>query len=217
VSVNLARELANSDDLEVHVVTTSPGVARDAVENGSRITVHRLRWAGGKTLIHAIGAGRRQMHAYLRQLRPDVVHAHDTFGIMVKGLEMPRVFTIHGFIYGDTLVSGSRFARLRSRLWKRFETAGWADQPHIVSISPYVRERLTGIAKGVIHDIDNPIDERFFDIARQERTGTIFCAAVICPRKNQLSLVKAFSRLSRAQAGWSRRRRRVREGVVVLH
>ena len=82
---------------------------------------------------------------------------------------MPRVFTIHGFIYGDTLVSNRKFARARSWLWKHYETRAWADQPHIISISPYVRERLAGIATGVIHDIDNPISEPFFAIERREK------------------------------------------------
>jgi glycosyltransferase involved in cell wall biosynthesis len=114
---------------------------------------------------------------------------------MVKGLPIPRVFTIHGFIYGDTLVSGERLAWLRSRVWRWAETSGWVDQPHIISISPYVRERLTGIATGVIHDIDNPIAEPFFRITRSERKGVIFSGATICPRKNTLGLIDAFARL----------------------
>ena len=58
-------------------------------------------------------------------LRPEVIHAHDFYGLMVKGMPVPRVFTIHGFIYGDTLVSGQRLAWLRSKLWERVEKAGW--------------------------------------------------------------------------------------------
>jgi len=125
-----------------------------------------------------------------------VIHAHDTYGLMVQGMGVPRVFTIHGFIHGDTLVSGERFARLRSWIWRRVETAGWADQPHIISISPYVRERLRGIATGVIHDIDNPIARRFFDVARAQRRLTIFSAAVVTPRKNTLALVDAVGELA---------------------
>jgi len=120
------------------------------------------------------------------------------FGLMVKGLPIPRVFTIHGFIYGDTLVSGERLAWLRSRIWRLIETSGWAHQPHIISISPYVRERLAGIARGVIHDVENPISEAFFDLPHDERKGTIFSAALVCPRKNTLGLVEAFARLRAA-------------------
>lgn len=196
VSVNLVQALARFDDLDVHVVTTSRLCRTATMQRWDRITIHRLPWAGGSMLRNATGPGRRQMQDYLRHLKPDVVHAHDTYGLMVRGLAMPRVFTIHGFIHGDTLVSGERFAWLRSWIWRRVETAGWADQPHIISISPYVRERLRGIATGVIHDIDNPIAEQFFDIARAEDKATIFSAAVVTPRKNTLALVDAVALLT---------------------
>ena len=195
VSVNLVRALSKLDDLELHVVTTDPdcnGATRSLWEN---VTIHRLPRLGRRVLTDAIGPGRRQVKEYLTALAPDIIHAHDTYGLMVKGLPVPRVFTIHGFIHGDLLVSDERFARLRSQVWKWLETAGWADQPHIISISPYVRERLSGVARGVIHDIDNPLDESFFSIKRGEQKGTIFSAAMIMPRKNTVGLIAAFARL----------------------
>lgn len=191
VSINLIQALSVYGDLNLQVVTTKRTYSTLKVEPYGNAMIHRLPWAGGGMLRNAIGPGRRQMREYLGKLEPDVVHAHDTFGLMVQGLAVPRVFTIHGFIYGDTLVSRTRFARLRSHLWRWIETRGWADQPHIISISPYVRERLGGIARGVIHDIDNPIAPSLFEIKRQERPGTIFCAAAVTPRKNTLALVDA--------------------------
>jgi len=195
VSVNLARSLARLDDLDVHVVTTDRTCRSVSETAWEGATIHRLPWAGGKTLTHAVGAGRRQMTEYLTALKPDVIHAHDTYGLMVMGLPLPRVFTIHGFIHEDTLINGGRWAWLRSRLWRRAELAGWADQPHIISISPYVRERLRGIASGVIHDIENPVAEECFRIPRQEQKRTVFSAAIISPRKNTLGLIEAFARV----------------------
>jgi len=195
VSVNLVQGLAEFDDLDIDVVTTKRTYSSSKTERWGKADIHRLPWAGGSTLRNAIGPGRRQMQEYLRKIEPDIIHAHDTYGLLVKGMAVPRVFTIHGFIHGDLLVSGSRFAMLRSWIWRWFETAGWADQPHIISISPYVRERLRGIATGVIHDIDNPISEHCFDVDRKERKGTVFCAAALIPRKNALTLVDAVAEL----------------------
>jgi glycosyltransferase involved in cell wall biosynthesis len=197
VSVNLVRALARLDDLDVHVVTTDRTVTTATEEAFDGATLHRLPWDGGTVLAHVVGPGRRRLQAFLTELGPEVVHAHDFYGAMVKGMAVPRVFTIHGFIHADTREARGRFFRLRSWLWKRVELAGWADQPHIVSISPYVRERLGGVATGVIHDIDNPIAEGFFDVPRGERKGTLFCAALVCPRKNTLGLVEALGRLVR--------------------
>jgi glycosyltransferase involved in cell wall biosynthesis len=195
VSVNLVAALAAYADLEVHVVTVDRVQRSIAVSRWQSATIHRLPYLGGSTLGNAMGRGRRQVSEYVSDLHPDVIHAHDTYGLMVQGLRIPRVFTIHGFIYADTMVSGQRLASLRSRLWKWCETRGWADQDYIISISPYVRERLAGIAGGVIHDVDNPVSPELFEVRRAERRGVIFSAAVIEPRKNTLGLVEVVKKL----------------------
>jgi glycosyltransferase involved in cell wall biosynthesis len=193
VSVSLVQALAETDGLDIHVVTTRRSYSSLRTERWGKANIHRLRWAGGSTLWNAVGPGRRQMQEYLRGIRPEVVHAHDTYGLATKGMPAPRVFTIHGFIYSDTLMSRGRLAWLRSEVWRRVETAGWGDQPHIISISPYVRERLRGIVTGVIHDIDNPVSEEVFKIVREECKETIFSAAAVTPRKNTLALVDAIA------------------------
>ncbi len=201
VGVSLVRGLAKIPQLDVHVVTLNQAPDRKNTLSWEGATVHRLPPAGGPLLAYAVGRGRRQIQDYLRQLEPDVVHAHDTFGIMVRGFPKPRVFTVHGFIHEDTRYAGGRFSRLRSMLWRRVETAAWADQPHIISISPYVRERLRGLSRGVIYDIENPVARECFSVARRERAGTIFCAAAVCERKNTLGLARAFEILSRKHPG----------------
>jgi glycosyltransferase involved in cell wall biosynthesis len=110
---------------------------------------------------------------------------------MVKGLSIPKVFTIHGFIFADTACSNQCFPKIRSALWHAAETAGWADQRDIISISPYVRNRLEKSFHGKIHDIENPIGEEFFEIERREEVGRIFSSAAISPRKNTLALIDA--------------------------
>jgi glycosyltransferase involved in cell wall biosynthesis len=195
VSVNLTQALSTFADLDLHVITVDRKCTVVTQSRWERATIHRLPHIGRWTLTSALGVGRLQLQRYVKSIAPDIVHAHDTYGLMVKGLSLPRVFTIHGFIYGDTLVSGQRFARLRSLIWRYIETAGWADQPHIISISPYVRERLTGVTTSIVHDIDNPIAESFFQVERTADKPVIFSAAVICPRKNTLTLLEAFAKL----------------------
>lgn len=195
VSVNLVQALSAIPDLEVHVVTTDRASTQAEHSHWNGAAVHRLPHSGRQVLTDATGPGRRAVQTYLQELNPDLVHAHDVYGLMVKGMTLPRVFTIHGFIHADTRMSGTPLAPFRAWLWKRIETAGWGEQPHIISISPYVRERLTGVARGVIHDIDNPIAPECFEVERREAPGTIFSAAVLCRRKNPLALVEALARL----------------------
>jgi glycosyltransferase involved in cell wall biosynthesis len=201
VSVNLAAALVRQDGLEVHVVTLDAGVLQPEITLCQGITIHRLPRGRAPLLRFATGAGRKLVQDYLRGLQPDVVHAHDTFGIMTKGMDLPRVFTIHGFIHEDTRYAGGFKARCRALLWKRAELAAWAEQPHVIAISPYVRERLAGIARGVIHDIENSIAPECYELVRGEQAGVIFSAAVICERKNTLGLVQAFAQVARQHPG----------------
>jgi len=195
VSLNLARALAHHKELDVHVVTFAPEIREPEHQEWSGVNIHRLPQGKGSLLGFATGSGGRMLREYILDLKPDVVHAHDTFGIMTRRINLPRVFTIHGFIHEDTRYVGGWKARLRSELWRREEYATWAAQPHIISISPYVRERLRGIARGVIHDIENPVDEACFKVHRREEPGRIFSAAVISARKNPLGLIQAVAAL----------------------
>lgn len=198
VSVVLAEALARDGDLDVHVVTAAVDQAVAEVVTHGSLTIHRLPWTPRRMLTGAVGRDGRRVRDYVAALRCDVVHAHDTYGVMLRTLPAPRVLTIHGFIHEDTRVSGERWARIRGRIWRQVETAAWAAYPHIISISPYVRERLRGIASGMIHDIENPIAEAFFGVARADTGRDIVSTATISPRKNTLRLVDAFARL-RAQ------------------
>lgn len=196
VSTTLVDALRQHPEVELHVLTVRKAAATATSTEWRGVPITVLPRAGRSTLTSALGADRRAVRRWLRALRPDVVHAHDTFGIMVDGLEMPRVLTIHGFIHEDTRVSGQRLARARAVAWRFVETRTWAAYPHIIAISPYVRARLTGIARGVIHDIDNPIAEACYSVARRPAAiPTVFSAAVISRRKNTLNLIDAVGRL----------------------
>jgi glycosyltransferase involved in cell wall biosynthesis len=195
VSVNLVRCLAKFTDLKIHVVTTDRFCPKPQVTTWQNASIHRLPWAADRVLSHAIGEDKLRLQCYLDSLSPDLIHSHDFYGIMVAKMALPRVFTIHGFIADDTRLAGKRWSLLRSKLWSMVEHAGWADQPHIIAISPYVREHLRGIAKGTIHDIDNPVSQQFFDVEHTPGSGIVFNAAAICPRKNTLGLIEVFRRL----------------------
>lgn len=199
VSVNLVRSLAQQQpELQVVVVTVDRDASQGQTSTWSGIPVHRLPGYGERLLRFAVGQGRRSVKDTLRGLAPDVVHSHDTYGLMVKGIPTPRVFTVHGFIHEDTRYDSGKFPRLRAWLWRRAELAAWADQPHIISINPFVRTQLKPYVTAELHDIENPVAPPFFQIVRSEGVPTIFCAAAIRRLKNILGLVQAFQRMHAA-------------------
>jgi len=198
VSATLVPALARLGDLDVVVVTSDDDCGAYERSEFDGVEIHRLPRTSRRILREATGPGRRRMHRLLAELRPDVVHSHDVYGLMVQDFPAPRVFTVHGFISADTRVSGESLPRLRSLLWRFVETRGWAEKDHVVSISPYVRERLAGIVRGRIQDIENPVAETFFETERREEPGTVFCAGLIERRKNTLALVEALGKLRAA-------------------
>jgi len=191
VSVNLIPALATYSEFDLHVITLCPDTSVESIEKLENITIHRIPKPSGSELINALTTGKRLIENKIKEISPDLIHAHDTYGIMVKDLTIPKVFTIHGFIYGDTLLANGKFKNIRSKIWELIEKSSWRKQPNIISISPYVRERLTGVSNAHIFDIDNPISEHFFDLTRQSSKNIIFTSAVIAPRKNVIQLVKA--------------------------
>lgn len=191
VSVNLVDSLSKYSELQIDVVTLCSTVENIVVEACGNVKIHRLPKPIGSELLNAIGKSKKLIEDYIKQLQPDLIHAHDTYGIMVKDIDITKAFTVHGFIYGDTLLSSGKFKWLRSKVWEKIEKGSWAKQPNIISISPYVRERVSSVSNAIIYDIDNPISDAFFQLSRDENDGRIFTSAVISPRKNTLQLVKA--------------------------
>ena len=195
VSVNLVKALAKHKDIEVNVVTFSGDVGSVQTEIWNDAIIHRLPYTGKKILQFSVGKGRAILKSYIYNLKCDLVHAHDTYGIMIHGLTLPRIFTVHGFIYEDTRYEKTLSAFIRSLIWEWVEKRSWAEKPHIISIAPYVHDRLRTTVKGKIYNISNPVDEAFFAVQPKPYGKIIFTSALLIERKNIIGLLKAFKDL----------------------
>jgi glycosyltransferase involved in cell wall biosynthesis len=195
VSCNLVKALARAG-VEIDVITFTRKIDTAFESQWQGVRIHYLPMRSASLAFFSVFRGRKILSHYIRQISPDIVHAHDTYGIMTSSLAIPRVFTVHGFIHEDTRYQRSLTSRVRSRVWKFIEVRGWKSQSHIISIAPYVREKLEPVVHCAVYDISNPVDETFFAITRDVAQPAIFCAAVINRRKNIYGLVKAFDKIS---------------------
>lgn len=196
VAVVLVRALARIDDLDVHVITLEPRRSQPVIDTDGRVTIHRLpgtRWPQLADIL--IGPGRKRLRKHLLALKPDVVHTHETYGLTLGRLPIPHVFTVHGFDHANVIAESARFARIRSQLWKRVERYGLARHEHIISITPYVNNMIEPMTKAHVYNIDNPVDERFFNVDRRPKPGRILTVGWISDRKNTLGSVQAFQRV----------------------
>jgi len=196
VAVVLAKALARLEVLDVHVVTLEHGRKQTFVEKDGDITVHRLSRSNWPEIVDInFGPSRRRLVRYIMELKPDVLHTHETFGLGLGTINMPHVFTVHGFDHANLIADSAKHAWFRSQLWKLAERKGLATQKHIISINPYVKSMIKPQTSARIHEIDNPVDERFFQIVRKPESGRVLCVGWINERKNTLGSVKAFARI----------------------
>ncbi len=198
VTVILARALARMADLDVHLITLEKGLTEEIIEQDDKVTIHRLAASSWPQIldIHT-GPGRHRLLTKIRQLQPDIVHSHETFGLTLGNLDIPHIFTVHGFDHANIPAEGRPWAGIRSLLWKYVEDRGLAQQNTIISISPYVRGMIEQYAsQAAIHDIDNPVDDRYFTITPADQTDQdkrVLILGWINERKNTLGAVRAMA------------------------
>jgi len=170
-----------------------------------KVTIHRLIASTWPQIldIHA-GPGRKRLLAKIRQLNPDLIHSHETFGLTMGDMEIPHVFTVHGFDHANIPAEGRSFAKLRSLLWTYAENRGLGRQKTIISISPYVRGMIERYApQAAIHDIDNPVDDRYFTVPSAKQTAgdkRVLILGWINERKNTLGAIRAIAHAIRSGA-----------------
>lgn len=197
VTLILARALAKFEKIDVHVVTIEQDQSTEKIEKDGAVTIHRLPGSKWPQIIAILaGPGKNSIKRKIKELQPDIVHSHETYGLTLGNIGVPHLFTVHGFDHENIPTEGRDVLKLRSWLWKQVENYGLARQEAIISISPYVRTMIEKGTNAPIHDIDNPVDEHFFALEPKDghdREGRILCVGWVNERKNTLGSVKAFA------------------------
>jgi len=194
VTVVLVKALAQLSDMEVHLVTLERNRSETTIERDGNVTIHRLAGSRWPQILDIIaGPGRKRLVSYINDLKPDILHTHETYGLCLGTISIPHVFTIHGFDHANLIADSAKYGILRSRLWRYVEQRGLASQKHIISMTPYVRKIVESMTEAYIYDIDNPVDERFFNIERKPEQGRILYIGWLNERKNTLGAIKAFA------------------------
>jgi len=131
------------------------------------------------------------------EIRPDLVHVQDIpeLGAALTG---PRVLTIHGNNPRDEWLLGGIRRYVTTPIMAL--TFRWCRRKyrHVIMISPYSR-RIGGFAAdSKLHDVDNPVEDRFFDVSRQAGPPTVLMAGPLSELKNTMAVVQVAARLRRS-------------------
>jgi glycosyltransferase involved in cell wall biosynthesis len=195
VTIVLVRALHARPEIDVEVIDVGNTLGQSRMEVIEGIRVHRIAGSRCPQLVDILaGPTRKLILEKIAELRPALVHWHETYGLPAPVAGVPQVFTVHGFDSENVIAENVRFAVVKSLLWRAAERMGFPRHRHFISINPYVREKIRPCSRGVIHEINNPLDRRFFEIShREEDLPRVLCVGWINPRKNTHTSVSAFA------------------------
>ena len=189
----LAPQLAASGEVELLVLAPGSEVVGLREEQGFR--VHHLPRPSGPGFLTYWTLEPRRIRAELDRFRPDLVHVQGAGG-WAFGCPYPWLLTIHGLGERDVLYSDRPLRRVRSAVMGRVEASARRRASDVICISPYITELVGNQLRGRVWDIENPIDDHFFDVERREVPGRLVFVGRIGPRKNLLALLEAFDQVA---------------------
>ncbi len=189
----LAPQLAATGDVELLVV--APGAGPPGLREQQGFRVCHLARPPGPGFLSYWALEPRRIRRVLEDFRPQVVHVQGAGG-WALGCPYPWLLTIHGLGERDVLYSDGPLRGLRSAVMARVEARARRRATDVICISPYITELLADQLRGRVWDIENPIDDRFFEIERREIPGRILFVGRIGPRKNLLGLLEAFEQVA---------------------
>ena len=198
VMVPLLRSLANLEDLDLHVVTCRPRQEERTITTASGLPLHiRNRRRLGRLTAHRLDI--RAMGQTLRQLKPDVVHAQGMgiYAAAAAAARCPHVVTAHGIFFREARFASGWASRVRRRMDSGFERHCLRLAQNLISISPYVRQELVQHCgfQGRVFDIDNPVQDMFFNVDGEGEESTVLFAGRVIPRKGLRQLLSALVRV----------------------
>lgn len=195
----LVDELCKHPDVRLTVIAPQGDGGEVTCEGWGKFNVYRLArkgfWSFLPPTLYDVFAGKRQLRALLRELKPDLVHFQG-LTYLAANCEQPNILTIHGIAEKDALWDRRRGVLRRPKwlLMKLTERYGRRRVPHVILISDYVR-RFLPVRNRVrrIWRIENPVADSYFDVERQAEPGRIFCCCRVRPLKNVHGMIKAFA------------------------
>lgn len=175
-------------DMEVNFISISQS-RTGTVEIGKAIKVIHTKRIPPLTF-----TGEFQASFCAMQLRmPDLVHSHNLYEVFPWIYKkVPTVYTLHGLAWREKMFSRSSYMRIYYTLSEKRLKMYYNKLAKLIAISPYVVKEL--LSKGFdlrkVELIENPVSDEFFKIKKKEE-NIILYPAVITPRKNQLTFLKA--------------------------
>jgi len=198
VTSALADGLALVPGLEVHAVTSVGGLEHiERFETQSGVHVHLVPESRKLGCLTAFAVDVARIRRALREIAPDIIHCHTQLMYARASVEAgwPSILTVHGILFRETAPARG-LSRAHARLACAYEMASLRKARHMTAINHYAVNAYGGrIRTDDIRYIDNPIEDRYFEVPDKSEPGRILFAGVITDRKNVRCLLEAVAAL----------------------
>ncbi|MFH2052580.1 MAG: glycosyltransferase family 4 protein [bacterium] len=200
---NLSVSMAAIPGVDLHILTCIQGLKAPQQTDYRGMTVHYLpgQTRLGHLTDHALE--QRRLRRALRDLAPDIIHAHGTGSYVAAALGsgIPVAVTVHGIRFREVRLHGGIRGYLRRVTTTALERRVLSRAEHIFVIAEYVRQAVAPLTRAHFHPIANPVSLRFFELPTTDTGSTILSVAAVQPRKGLLDLVEATAQVRRSVPG----------------
>jgi glycosyltransferase involved in cell wall biosynthesis len=189
---------------EVHVVSCTRKAMRSPEKLADNIWFHSVcisKWGMMRSLYaEAVLA----LRSKIKEINPDIVHGQGTerecaLAAVFSGY--PNVITIHGNMNAIRRLGGHG-APIYFFLASHLENLALRRTDGVVCITRYTLELVQAKTRRT-WVLPNAVDSRYFQVSPASHLNSplrLICVGTICPRKNQLALLKVLSQLRPAHS-----------------
>ncbi len=197
VTFNTVLGFQGRDDVELHVVAPGYLVGRDHERRTGRVTIHHLQRQRRFCLPTFNALTVLKARRAIRKLAPDLIHCQESGleSFIASGLGLPTVVTVHAIFRNESKFYPGLVAQLR---YRQVGLLARLAEPHVaryIASSMYAYKELQRLAQKVHGVIENPIEQRYFDVPDEQVAGRILFSGTMYPRKGVHDLVSAAGRL----------------------
>lgn len=203
VTVYLLNGLRQIDGLDIHVISCRGEIDKESTVNADGMTIYYIPTVKRFGNISLGVVERYRIKKKIREIDPDIVHAQNFPNNGYSALQSgyPAVMTVHGISFKEANLKTGLINWIRKYPVRYIEKACLKKAFHVICISPYVKEMYGTSTQARLYSIENPIDDKYFEIKNQEVPGRILCIANISARKNILGLLNVVNLVKRKIPG----------------
>lgn len=200
---NLAMALARHDEIDLHLFASCTQLKQSQTKHYAGFTIHYLPGQRRLGAISGNALDRRRLCNAVRELAPDIVHAHGTGGYVAAAQDtgLPSVVTVHGIRFREVNLFGGLAGWARNVATTRIEKNVLKRARHVFVIADYVGRTIAPLSPARQYPIANPVADRYFDLPTTDRDLTVLSVAAIQPRKGIIHLVEAMALVRKSVPG----------------